>query len=212
MKTFLFQGDSITAIGRSEKSDDALGWGYVNFFAASIACRYPGEFKFLNRGICGNRSIDIYKRIKRDIINIKPDVMSILVGINDVWHDTIDSPNGVDGDKYYKIYDMLITEIKEALPEIKIMIMEPFVLKIDSIEANWEYIERETKIRSQMAQKIASKHGLTYIGLQDGFSKLTACADAKYWLSDGVHPTPMGHEYIKTQWIKAFKENILKEM
>ena len=87
MKTFLFQGDSITAIGRSEKSDDALGWGYVNFFAGSIGCRFPGEFKFINRGICGNRSVDIYSRIKKDIINLKPDYLSILMGINDLLRD-----------------------------------------------------------------------------------------------------------------------------
>ena len=94
--------------------------------AGELGYENPGEYRFLNRGISGNRSVDLYARIKSDIICLKPDVMSILIGVNDVWHE-LDSGNGVDGDKYFMIYSLLLKEIKEALPLTKIMILEPFV-------------------------------------------------------------------------------------
>lgn len=143
--------------------------------------------------------------IKKDIINIKPDVMSILIGVNDVWHEFAESPNGVSADKYYKIYDMLIKEVKSALPDIKIMIMEPFVLKAYATEEKWECFSTEVRERAKMAKKISEKYNLPYIKLQSGFDKLSENIEAGYWLRDGVHPTAIGHEYIKNEWLKAFK-------
>ena len=93
---------------------------------AELGLDNPGEYEFINRGISGNRIVDVYARIKADIINLEPDVMSILIGINDVWHE-VGHKNGVSAEKFFKIYSMLIEEIQEALPEIKIMILEPFV-------------------------------------------------------------------------------------
>ena len=200
----LFQGDSITDMGRSRENDDHVGTGYPILVKANLGFEEPGKYKFVNRGISGNRVTDVYARIKNDIINLKPDVMSILIGVNDVWHELKESPNGVDADKFYKIYDMLIEEVKEALPDIRIMIMEPFVLKACATESNWEYFDTEVKKRAVMARKIAEKYGLTFIPLQAGFDELCKSAEPSYWLSDGVHPTTMGHEYIKSQWIAAF--------
>ena len=201
----LFQGDSITDFGRSREDDNVVGTGYVLLVKSALGFEEPGKYEFINRGVGGDRVVDVYARIKRDIINLKPDVISILLGINDVWHDLYDSPNGVSAEKYYKIYDMLISEIKEELPDVKIMIMEPFVLRCQNSEKNWEYLESETRLRSQKARELCKKHNLTFIPLQAGFDELTKKQEAKYWLSDGVHPTPMGHEYIKNEWIKAFK-------
>ena len=121
MKTVLFQGDSITDCGRG----NGLGNGYPLFVTAELNSKNPNEYNFINKGISGNRIVDVYARIKADIINLKPDYMSILIGVNDVWHE-ISYQNGVDADKFYKIYCMLIEEIKEALPNIKITILEPF--------------------------------------------------------------------------------------
>ena len=142
--------------------------------------------------------------MKRDILNYAPDVMSILIGVNDVWHELSESPNGVDADKFFKIYSMLIEEVKEALPNIKIMIMEPFVLEACSTEANWEYFKTETKKRAEMAKKIAEKFDLPFIPLQAGFDELAKKAPNAYWLGDGVHPTGAGHEFIKNEWLKAY--------
>lgn len=202
----LFQGDSITDAGRSRENDTLVGLGYPLFVRAALGFEEPGKYEFFNRGISGNRIVDVYARIRADIINLKPDVMSLLIGVNDVWHEFIPgSPNGVDADKFFKIYDMLIEEIKQALPEIKIMIMEPFVLKGTGTEENWDEFRKQTELRAAMAKKIADKHGLVFIPLQEKFDALCEKAEASYWLHDGVHPTSMGHEFIKNEWIKAFK-------
>ena len=115
MKTILFQGDSITDAGRARDNDSNVGVGYPVLVKGTIGFEHPGEYTFFNRGISGNRVVDVYARIKSDIINLKPDVMSILIGVNDVWHE-VSKENGVDAEKYFKIYSMMIEEIKEALP------------------------------------------------------------------------------------------------
>lgn len=201
----LFQGDSITDAGRARDNDVNVGMGYPLLVKANLGFERPGEYEFINRGIGGNRIVDVYARIKKDIINIKPDVMSILIGVNDVWHELGEEPNGVDADKYYKIYEMLIEEVKAALPDIKIIIIEPFVLRGSATDAKWDSFEPEVKKRAEMAKKISEKYSLPYIQLQKGFDELSETTGTGYWLRDGVHPTAMGHEYIKNEWIKKFK-------
>ncbi|MBQ4518794.1 MAG: SGNH/GDSL hydrolase family protein [Clostridia bacterium] len=201
----LFQGDSITDMHRSRENDEIFGIGYALLVKAALGLEAPGEYKFINRGNAGNRIDDLYSRIKKDIINHRPDVMSILIGVNDVWHDFYDEPNGVSAERYYKIYDILIEEVKSALPNIKIMIMEPFILKASATEDNWECFKEELIKRARMAKKIAEKYDLPFIELQEGFDRLAKIMPANYWLEDGVHPTAAGHEYIKNQWIKTFK-------
>lgn len=201
----LFQGDSITDAGRVYDNDLNIGRGYPHLIKGSLGFEEPEKYEFLNRGINGSRIVDLYARIRSDIINLKPDVLSILIGVNDVWHNFWEKPNGVPTDKYFKIYDMLIEEIKEALPNIKIMILEPFVLKEWATQDHWDTFREEVEKRARMAKKIAEKHDLTFIALQDGFDKLSRKAPVAYWLGDGVHPTAMGHEFIKNEWIKIFK-------
>ncbi len=202
----LFQGDSITDAGRSREDDGMLGYGYTRLVEAELGYEEPTKYEFLSRGVGGNRIVDLYARIKRDIIGLKPDVLSILIGVNDVWHEYSPiSPNGVDKDKFYKIYDMLIEEIKSELPDIKIMILEPFCLKGGATEKLWEEFSSGVKDRSIMAEKIAEKYNLPFIKLQDGFNELCKVREATYWLKDGVHPTAKGHEFIKNEWIKAFR-------
>lgn len=206
MKRILFQGDSITDMMRSRENDKFLGIGYPVLVGAELGLDYPGEYEFLNRGVSGNRIVDLYARIKSDIINLKPDVISFLIGINDVWHELDDRHNGVDAEKYYTIYSMLISEIKAALPETQIMILEPFVLKGSGTEEDWEYFSTETDKRAEKAKKIAEKFNLKFVPLQSKFDDAERLADSSYWLWDGVHPNYPGHEIIKREWIKAFKE------
>ena len=117
----LFQGDSITDAGRDKRNYHQMGNGYPKFASALIAEAHPDvEFEFINLGISGNRTDQLFDRLYPDAIALEPDIISILIGVNDVWHEIGDSPNGVDADKFFKIYSMLIEEIKEALPEIKI--------------------------------------------------------------------------------------------
>lgn len=204
MKTILFQGDSITDANRFRDDETNMGGGYPHLVKAELGFENPNEYNFINKGISGNRVVDLYARIKCDIINLKPDVMSILIGVNDVWHE-FGSQNGVDAEKYYKIYSMLIEEIKEALPDVKIMILEPFALKGDGNRDYYDEFRVETEKRAEKAKMIAEKYNLKFIPLQEKLDEADKTAPEGYWLRDGVHPTNMGHELIKREWIKAFK-------
>ena len=139
MKTILFQGDSITDAGRSRDNDLERGIGYPTLVSAELGLKYPGEYKFINKGISGNRIVDLYARIKCDFINLKPDYLTILIGINDVWHE-VGSRNGVDNKKFFKVYCDLIEEIKTMLPDIKISVKHHrtfhkiLLIKIQSLE------------------------------------------------------------------------------
>ena len=205
MKTILFQGDSITDAGRSRDNDADRGTGYPTLISAELGLKYPGEYKFINKGISGNRIVDLYARIKCDFINLKPDYLTILIGINDVWHE-IGNRNGVDNDKFFRVYCNLIEEIRAMLPDIEIFILEPFVLKASATEKSWRVFRKETLMRAESAKAVAEKFGLTFIPLQEKFDEAEKKACASYWLGDGVHPTAAGHELIANEVVKALEK------
>lgn len=202
MKTFIILGDSITDCGRDRDDIASMGMGYPAVTAAIIGTQHPQKFRFINEGISGNRIVDVYARIKRDIINQKPDYLSILIGINDVWHEIHDK-NGVAAPKFEKLYSMLIEEIKEELPEIKIFILEPFVTPGTATDDYWDYFTTETKLRSEAVKRIAEKFDLTFIPLQEKFDEAMEKAPASYWTRDGVHPTAEGHGIIAKELVNA---------
>ena len=211
MKKILFQGDSITDCGRERTHDGYTGYGYATLVKAALGFDNPGEYEFVNIGLSGNRIVDLYARIKADIINLAPDYISFLIGVNDVWHE-FGAHNGVDAEKFEKIYGMLIEEIKEALPNVKIMILEPFCLEgiatqnTEEEPDKWNVFKTEVKKRAEKAKKVADKYALPFVELQSLLDAATESADADYWLIDGVHPTAMGHELIKREWIKTFEK------
>lgn len=204
MTKVLFQGDSITDFGHTRNENAGMGCGYAYLVTAELSCEHPNKYEFLNRGVSGNRVVDLYARIKADIINTEPDVMSILIGVNDVWHELGGNRNGVCAEKYEKIYSMLIEEVKAALPDIKIMILEPFVLKGTGTEEEYDVFRPEVEKRAAAAKRIAKKYGLAFVPLQDKLDEADKLAPSGYWLSDGVHPSHAGHELIKREWIKTF--------
>lgn len=213
MKKILFQGDSITDVCRSRTNPngaDGMGCGYPLLVKARLGFDCPGEYEIENRGISGNRVVDLYARIKCDMLNVAPDCLSILIGVNDVWHDLGDCPNGVSAPKFERVYDMLLDEVQEALPNVRLMILEPFVLpgtatKVEEEPARWAFFASEVPLRAQAARRVAERHGATFIPLQARFDEACRLAEPGYWLRDGVHPTPMGHELIAREWMKAFQ-------
>ncbi|MBQ6421407.1 MAG: SGNH/GDSL hydrolase family protein [Clostridia bacterium] len=206
MKTFVFQGDSITDAGRSRSDDNNRGCGYPTLCAAKLGAKYPDKYRFLNRGVSGDRIVDVYARIRRDQINLAPDYLSILIGINDVWHE-FGGRNGVDAKKYFKVYCDIIEETLTMCPDVKIFILEPFVLKASATEGNWDIFRKETEMRAAAAKQVAEKYGLVFVPLQEMFDKACEKAPASYWLLDGVHPSAMGHELIADKLCAAFEEN-----
>lgn len=205
MKTILFQGDSITDAGRNRENDDFLGCGYPTMVAGELGCDHPGDYRFINRAIGGDRSVDVYARIKRDAILLKPDVMSILVGVNDVWHE-LDSGNGISEERYGQILTMMMEDLKAALPDTKFMIMEPFVLKGSGTQDTWDVFRPEVEKRAEKAKLVAEQFHALFVPLQQALDQASAGMDAGLWLRDGVHPTPAGHELIKRKWLEAFRK------
>ena len=209
MKTILFQGDSITDACRA-RDDSNPGVGYPNVVEGSLGLDAPGEYKFYNRGISGNRVVDMYARIKADVINLKPDYMSVLIGVNDVWHEFI-YQNGVDDEKFFKIYCMFIEETLKALPDIKIMILEPFLapgksLPVCGDDEKLPLWRAEVEKRAASARRVAEKFGLPFIELQKDLNELCAKVDEPFYFTrDGVHPTVKFHQYIARKWIAAFE-------
>ncbi len=200
----LFQGDSITDALRVRENDAYAGAGYATLVSAELGFENPAKYEFVNRGISGNRVVDLLARIKVDMINLKPDVMSILIGVNDVWHE-LGNANGVSTELFEKVYGILIEELKKALPEIKIMILEPFVLKASATEEKWNEFKTDVAEKAAASKRVAEKYGLKFIELQKLFDEAEKTAPASFWLVDGVHPSAAGHELIKREWIKAFK-------
>ena len=209
----LFQGDSITDVDRERNSEryvelgfpQSYGNGYPLLVSARLGFECPKEYEFVNRGISGNRVVDLLGRMKVDMINLKPDVMSILIGVNDVWHEYL-TGNGICVEMYEELYNLLINEVKKALPDIRIMILEPFVLRGDGTEANYDEFRAEVLLRAAAAKRVAERNHLEFIPLQEKFDEVAKIAPANCWLGDGVHPTAAGHELIAREWIKQFQK------
>ena len=209
MQKILFQGDSITDCGREKKDPCSMGNGYANLVKASLGADRPGAYEFINRGISGNRIVDLYARIKADFINLAPDYASIYIGVNDAWHE-INWCNGVDTAKFERMYTMLLDEIFAALPELKLFLIAPYVLEGKATCANeekpdrWERFQVDVAEKAAVTDKIAKRYGLPVIHLQPAFDDASKLAPADYWTYDGVHPTICGHELIKKLWLETF--------
>ena len=150
----LFQGDSITDVGRNTNNGslNSIGQGYPCLIASRLGADEPETYEFVNRGISGNRIVDVYARIKADCWNLAPDLLSILIGVNDVWHE-FGGKNGVDAKRFYNVYKMLVTDTLEKLPGIRMILMEPFVLKASATEGAWDEFRSETEKRAEAVRR-----------------------------------------------------------
>lgn len=202
----LFQGDSITDCGRHREAVDpnvGLGAGYAMLSAGSLLADHAEKnIQVFNRGISGNRVVDLYARWKIDALNLKPDVLSILIGVNDTWH-AFGSNNGVGVERYGRIYHEILTWTKQALPNIKVVLLEPFVLEFGAVAEEWlEEIDDRRRIVTDLAKEFDTAFVPTQSILNDALKK----AEPGYWLTDGVHPTLAGHQLICNEWLKATKD------
>lgn len=206
MKTVVYLGDSITDCGRDIKNGStvSIGQGYALITSAELSYLKPGEYEFINTGVSGSRIVDIYSRIKTDCWNNNPDIISILIGINDIWHE-IAAENGVDSKRFERIYSMLIEDTLERFPKSKFMLLEPFVLKGSATAENWNYFYENTRERAEITKRIAEKFNQTFIPLQCKFEAAEKLCPQPHWIADGVHPTPAGHRLIANEWLAAFE-------
>lgn len=203
MKRILFVGDSITDGWRERDNDNLRGSGYVTAASAWVSSEFPGEYQCINRGIGGNRIVDLLAREKCDIINLKPDYVSIMIGVNDVWQE-LGLKNGISPERYEVLYDMLISDIKTALPDAKMFIMGSYLTKGLETTEKWDEFKGGVDKMAAVAKKLAEKHGLLFVDMQKAFDEALTKAPAEYWTVDGVHPTSGGQGLIAREWIKAF--------
>lgn len=204
MKTIVFMGDSITDAGRLMDRNNYMGDGYVTMTAGRIAYDYPGKYQMFNKGISGHKMVDVYSRIKRDTINLKPDILTLLIGVNDVWHE-LNEQNGSSNESFGRVLEWYLLEVKEALPDVKIVMMEPFVLPGTGTEQYFETFYNELRVRSATCKAVAEKMGIPYITLQEDMTALAEKCTPDYVLFDGVHPNSAGHELISRKLYDALK-------
>ena len=202
----LFQGDSITDAGRdrgrkSANDAAALGRGYPLLLAASLQADHPGKgLKVHNRGISGNKVPDLEKRWQDDCLALKPAVVSILIGVNDIWHKLNGNYNGTVDD-YREGFAALLTQTAEALPEARLVVCQPFVLRCGAVNDSW--FPEFTK-RREAAAEVARDADATWVPFQDAFDKaVEAGSDPAHWAGDGVHATLAGHELMARTWREA---------
>ena len=196
----LFQGDSITDgnRGRSADPNHILGHGYCFIIAAQYGARFPEKnLTFMNRGISGNTVSNLQARWQKDTLDLKPDVLSILIGIND--------GRKVPLEQYELVYDKLLTETKAALPNIKFVLCEPFYLpKGGHVESDAR--DQDVKKRQVIVAKLAEKHHAALVRLQHVFDEACKHAPAEYWIWDSVHPTYSGHQLMADEWVKTVSQ------
>ena len=209
----LFFGDSITDMARVRTADDwhhsAWGYGYVRIVADSLIAKDPTKYEFINRGISGNRTVDLYARIKEDVWNHNPDVMSLYIGVNDVWHDLGEIKKGVTIDRFEKIYRMIIEDTLKELPNLKIMLVEPFVVKGIATEEKWQDFLKVYDY-AKVIKKIAKEYNFPVVELQEEMTKAVEKYGSEIVCRDGVHPNSYGMGVIAKQWLKVYNENFEK--
>jgi len=204
-QTILFQGDSITDAGRNKSdnavnSQPALGNGYAWLAAAQLLIDRPeDELKILNRGISGNKVYQLADRWQADCLDLKPDVLSILIGVNDYWHKMKHNYDGTL-EKYENDYRALLQRTKDVLPNVKLIVCEPFVLESGEIDDAW--IENFEGYRAA-AEHVAESFDATFVPFQSMFDLAVKIAPPARWAGDGVHPSNDGAALMAHWWLKA---------
>jgi lysophospholipase L1-like esterase len=201
----LFQGDSITDAGRSREKEGAandqagLGNGYAAVAAAGLLVDRPkAGLRIYNRGISGNKVFQLAERWDKDCLSIKPDVLSILIGVNDIWH-TLNGNYQGTVEIYERDYRALLERTRKALPNVKLVICEPFVLRCGAVSEKW--FPEFDQYRAA-AKRVASHFHATFVPFQAMFDEAIKYAPPEHWAKDGVHPSSAGAALMAHEWVK----------
>jgi lysophospholipase L1-like esterase len=204
----LFQGDSITDAGRNREdgnfnSQGALGWGYSLLAGADLLEKYPKlDLKIYNRGVSGNKVYQLAERWDKDCLDLKPDIVSILIGVNDIWHKLNGDYKGTV-DIYRNDFIALLERTKKALPDVKLVICEPFAVPgVKAVDDKWY---PEFYSYQKAAKEIADKFEAVFIPYQKIYDEALKQAPGSYWTPDGVHPSLAGAQLMASAWVEAIK-------
>jgi len=204
----LFQGDSITDAGRDKEKElpnnpKSFGQGYAFLAASALLNKLPEEnLTIYNRGISGNKVYQLAERWQKDCLELKPDVLSILIGINDYWHFRNGKYDGTI-EIYENDYRKLLKTTKEKLPNVKLVICQPFaVTNTSAVDETWVVPVKTFQV---VAKKLADEFGAIWVPFQDVFDEAVKHAPATYWTGDGVHPGMPGAQLMAEAWLRAVK-------
>jgi lysophospholipase L1-like esterase len=204
----LFQGDSITDAGRNKNQElpnDAwsFGMGYASHIAAWLLEAMPGKNMTLyNRGISGNKVYQLTERWDKDCLDLKPTVLSILIGVNDYWHSRNGNYDGTP-EIYENDFRKLLSRTMEALPHLRLVICQPFILPgTRAVDESW--LEPFSAYQAT-AKKIADEFRAIWVPFQETFNKATLLADPTYWTADGVHPSMAGAQLMAKSWLASLE-------
>ncbi|MBT3191700.1 MAG: SGNH/GDSL hydrolase family protein [Verrucomicrobia bacterium] len=198
----LFIGDSITEMNRWLNENDRnhyLGHSFVFLLASRLAVDMPeAQLDFYNRGISGNTVADLRNRWQEDAIDMNPDVLTVLIGVNDGGRD-------VSPEEYEADYHHILKRSRDANPDLKLILMDPFVLQSGSLSGKgaWNCWQAITAAYRKRVARLATEFDALHIPLQDLFDSAARIAPASHWLWDGMHPLPQGHELIARHWLMA---------
>lgn len=208
--TILFQGDSITDAGRDKSAYYAnnasgMGNGYVKHIVTELIGEHPVKnLRFYNRGISGNKVYQLRDRWTEDCIQLGPDVLSIMIGVNDFWH-TLDFGYNGTAKTYENDFRELLAATKLALPRVKLLIGEPFVL-LDGSAIKADKWRGQFEAYQAASRQIAVDFGAVFIPYQSVFDKALLTAPASYWCPDGVHPSMAGNYLMAKAWQEGFTQ------
>ncbi len=218
----LFIGDSITdgnwgnACGEAKPSEERNLWdmnhiygsGYMYLCASHYLGNYPERgYEFFNRGISGNTLKDLENRWEKDVLRLKPDVLSVLVGTNDVYYYLQgDKKKPFDFVAWEKSYRSLLDCSLQANPELKLVLGAPFVAYTGNMRNNEDFGLYDSLVRhcAAIVEKIANDYGAVYLPYNELFDELlekTPVSEGAYWIWDGIHPTPAGHRRMADLWM-----------
>jgi lysophospholipase L1-like esterase len=207
-QTILFQGDSITDAGRNREdtgfnNSRPLGSGYAFLIAAQLLEEYAElNLKIFNKGISGNKVYQLAERWDKDCLELKPDVLSIMIGVNDFWHKLNGNYNGTI-EIYRNDYIALLERTKKALPNVKLVICEPYAVPgVKAVDDKWfpDFYEYQ-----KAAHEIAERFGAIFVPFQKVYDEAIKRAPASYWTGDGVHAALPGAQLMAEAWTEVIK-------
>lgn len=194
----LFQGDSITDANRDRSDYHDLGEGYPKYAAQGLREAFPDvEFEFIDLGIGGNKTADLVNRLQSDFVDIQPDVVSILIGINDVWH-FADEKNWIPNEVFEQRYRTVLEAVKTQT-RAKILMLEPFLIPVADKQVFWEDLPGKMNV----IRKLAREYADGYLALDGRLNEAFIGTEPTAFASDGVHPTERGARYIADLYVQA---------
>jgi lysophospholipase L1-like esterase len=192
--------------GRTEDPNHLLGHGYAFLIAAKEAAYYPGRaVTFINRGISGNTSEDLAGRWQTDTLDLKPDVLSILIGVNDVGH-KLKAGDLFLIEDYAKTYGGLLAEAVQSAPEVKLILGEPFFAAGTATAADFEQRRAAMEEMRGVVGKLGEIYHAPVVRYQRMFDEAGRRAAVEYWIWDGIHPTFAGHQIMADEWRRAYRD------